>query len=82
MATATEVSTVAVVYALVIGAVLYGGIAPRKFYVMLVETAAMSGAVLIIMGMALAAAWALTQTGFANQLAAMMKALPGAGCRS
>ena len=77
VATATEVSTVAVVYALVIGAVLYGGIAPRTFYVMLVETAAMSGAVLIIMGMALAAAWALTQTGFANQLAAMMKALPG-----
>jgi tripartite ATP-independent transporter DctM subunit len=77
MATATEVSTVAVVYALVIGAVLYGGIGPRTFYTMLVETAALSGAILIIMGMALAAAWALTQTGFANQLAVMMKSLPG-----
>jgi tripartite ATP-independent transporter DctM subunit len=77
VATATEVSTVAVLYALVIGAVLYGGIAPRTFYTMLVETAALSGAILIIMGMALAAAWALTQTGFANQLAVMMKGLPG-----
>jgi tripartite ATP-independent transporter DctM subunit len=77
MATATEVSTVAVLYALVIGALLYGGIGPRTFYTMLVETAALSGAILIIMGMALAAAWALTQTGFANQLAVMMKGLPG-----
>ena len=56
------------VYALVIGAVLYGGIAPRTFYVMLVETAAMSGAVLIIMGMALAAAWALTKQASATSL--------------
>jgi tripartite ATP-independent transporter DctM subunit len=77
VATATEVSTVAVVYALAVGVVVYGGISVSKFYTMLVETAALSGAVLIIMGTALAAAWALTQTGFANQLAVTMKGLPG-----
>ena len=77
VATATEVSTVAVLYALFVGIVLYGGIGLKKFYSMLVETAALSGAIMLIMGTALAAAWALTQTGFASNLAGMMKDLPG-----
>ncbi|MBX9451955.1 MAG: TRAP transporter large permease subunit [Mesorhizobium sp.] len=77
IATATEVSTIAVVYAFVIGIVLYGGIKPAKIYAMLVETAAMSGAILLILGTASAMAWALTQTGFAFQLATAMKELPG-----
>jgi tripartite ATP-independent transporter DctM subunit len=77
IATATEVSTLAVVYAIVIGILLYGGIGVRKFYSMLVETAALSGAILLILGTASAMAWALTQTGFANQLAFWMGDLPG-----
>ena len=77
VATATEVSTLAVLYAMVIGMVLYGGIRPAKIYSMLVETAALSGAILIILGTAAAMAWALTQTGFANQLVAMVSDLPG-----
>jgi len=77
IATATEVSTIAVLYALVIGIFLYGGIGLRKFYDMLVETAALSGAILLILGTALAMAWALTQTGFAQQLATFMAGLPG-----
>lgn len=77
IATATEVSTIAVLYAIVVGIVLYGGISPRKFYAMLVETAALSGAILLILGTASAMAWALTQTGFANQLALFMTDLPG-----
>lgn len=77
VATATEVSTIAVLYALVIGMVLYGGIGWRKFYAMLVETAALSGAILMILGTALAMAWALTQTGFARDLATFMAGLPG-----
>ena len=77
VATATEVSTIAVLYALIIGIFLYGGIGPRKFYEMLVETAALSGAILLILGTALAMAWALTQTGFAQQLATFMASLPG-----
>lgn len=77
VATATEVSTIAVLYAMVIGAVLYGGISLRKVYAMLVETAALSGAILMILGTALAMAWAITQSGVAQQLAAFMKGLPG-----
>jgi tripartite ATP-independent transporter DctM subunit len=77
VATATEVSTIAVLYAAIIGMTLYGGISPRKFYAMLVETAALSGAILIILGCASAMAWALTQTGFAYQLAQFVTGLPG-----
>jgi tripartite ATP-independent transporter DctM subunit len=77
VATATEVSTIAVLYALVIGILLYGGIGWAKFYAMLVETAALSGAILMILGTALAMAWALTQTGFARDLAHVMTGLPG-----
>ncbi|MDH2328156.1 TRAP transporter large permease subunit [Cereibacter sp. SYSU M97828] len=77
IATATEVSTLAVVYALVIGMVLYGGIKPARLWSMLVETAALSGAILIILGAASAMAWALTQTGFAFHMARLVTDLPG-----
>jgi tripartite ATP-independent transporter DctM subunit len=77
VATATEVSTIAVLYALLAGAALYGGIGRRDIYRMLVETAAMTGAILLILGTAAAAAWTLTQTGFAQYLAGVMKELPG-----
>jgi TRAP-type C4-dicarboxylate transport system permease large subunit len=62
VATATEVSTIAVLYAMIIGMILYGGIKPARIYSMLVETAAMSGAILIILAIASAMAWTLTQT--------------------
>lgn len=77
VATATEVSTIAVVYAFVIGAVLYGGIPIRRLGMMLVETAAMSGAILLILGAASSMAWALTQSGFARDLMAIVTGLPG-----
>jgi len=77
VATATEVSTIAVLYAFIIGILLYGGISLRKCYSMLVETAALSGAILLILGTASAMAWALTQTGFANALSVYMTDLPG-----
>ena len=44
---------------------------------MLVETASLSGAILLIIGTATAMAWALTQSGFSHQLAAAMAGLPG-----
>ncbi len=77
IATATEVSTIAVLYAMIIGATLYGGISLKKLYEMLVETAALSGAILMILGAASAMAWALTQTGFAAQLVQAVQGLPG-----
>ena len=77
VATATEVSTIAVLYALFIGQVLYGGIGKRRFYAMLVETAALSGAILVILGTAAAMAWAITQSGVVQQLSAFLTTLPG-----
>ena len=68
IATATEVSTIAVLYALFVGQVLYGGIGRRKLYAMLVETAALSGAILLVLGTASAMAWAITQSGVVQQL--------------
>jgi tripartite ATP-independent transporter DctM subunit len=77
VATATEVSTLAVLYAMVTGMFLYGGISLRKFYDMLVETAALTGAILIILGSALSMAWVIAQSGVAQQLADFMTTLPG-----
>lgn len=77
VATATEVSTLAVAYAMVAGIFLYGGFSLRKFYDMLVETAALTGAILIILGTALSMAWVIAQSGVAQQLATFMTNLPG-----
>ncbi len=77
VATATEVSTIAVLYALIVGHVMYGGIGMRRFYAMLVETAALSGAILIILGTAAAMAWAITQSGVVQQLSTVLTTLPG-----
>ena len=44
---------------------------------MLIETAALSGAILLIIGAATGMAWALTQSGFSKTLADAMTGLPG-----
>ena len=77
VATATEVSTIAVVYAFLIGMTLYGRLGARDMYRMLVDAACMTGAILFILGTASAGAWALTQTGFAQNLSEFMRGLPG-----
>ncbi|HRO57681.1 MAG TPA: TRAP transporter large permease subunit [Burkholderiaceae bacterium] len=77
IATATEVSTIAVLYALVIGQALYGGIGVRKLYAMLVDTAALSGAILLILGTAAAMAWSIAQSGMVVQLTSFLTSLPG-----
>ena len=77
VATATEVSTLAVMYAMVAGIFLYGGFSLHKLYEMLVETAALTGAILIILGTALSMAWVIAQSGVAQQLATFMTTLPG-----
>jgi tripartite ATP-independent transporter DctM subunit len=77
VATATEVSTVGVVYAMAAGLFIYRQFAWRRLYPMLIETASLSGAILLIIGTATAMAWALTQSGFSRQLVAMMEQVPG-----
>ena len=77
VATATEVSTLGIAYALICGIVFYRQMQWNRMVPMLVETAALTGAILFIIGTATGMAWALTQSGFSNTLAAAMAALPG-----
>lgn len=77
IATATEVSTIAIVYVLALGSWLYGRIGIARLYSLAVETLSLTGSILLVMGTALAAAWAITQSGFANSLADFMNDLPG-----
>ncbi|WP_161783716.1 TRAP transporter large permease subunit [Caballeronia glathei] len=77
VATATEVSTVGIVYSLIAGLLIYRRFDWKRVGPMLVETAALSGAILIIIGTATAMAWALTQSGFSHSLASFMEHLPG-----
>lgn len=79
IATATEVSTIGIVYSLLVGAAVYRNLDLRRLPQMLIETASLSGAILLIIGAATGMAWALTQSGFSRQLAAAMAALPGGG---
>ncbi|MEO8924454.1 MAG: TRAP transporter large permease, partial [Caldimonas sp.] len=77
VATATEVSTIGIVYALVVGGLGYRQIDWRRIGPMLASTAALSGAILFIIGTATAMAWGLTQSGFSRLLAETMSTLPG-----
>ena len=77
VATATEVSTLGIVYALICGIFFYRRMQWSRMVPMLIETAALTGAILFIIGTATGMAWALTQSGFSNTLAAAMAALPG-----
>ncbi len=77
VATATEVSTIGVVYSILAGILIYRQFDLRRILPMLVETAALSGAILLIIGAATGMAWALTQSGFSRNLAQAMTNLPG-----
>ncbi|HXY99494.1 MAG TPA: TRAP transporter large permease subunit [Stellaceae bacterium] len=77
IATATEVSTIGIAYTALAGLFLYRQFDWRRLYPMLVDTASLSGAILLIIGTATAMAWALTQSGFSGRLAAFMAAVPG-----
>jgi tripartite ATP-independent transporter DctM subunit len=77
IATATEVSTIGIVYAVLAGLLIYRQFPLRRMIPMLTDTAALSGAILLIIGTATAMAWALTQSGFSRQLAVFMGAVPG-----
>jgi len=75
--TATEVSTVGIVYGVIAGLLIYRRFDWGRLYPMLLETATLSGAILFIIGTATGMAWALTQSGFSRGLAGAMEAMPG-----
>jgi tripartite ATP-independent transporter DctM subunit len=77
IATATEVSTLAIVYSMFVGILIYRQFDWKQLGPMLIDTASLSGAILLIIGCATGMAWSLTQSGFSTSLAEMMIGLPG-----
>jgi tripartite ATP-independent transporter DctM subunit len=77
IATATEVSTVGVVYTALLGLFIYREFDWRRLYPILVDTLSLTGAVMMIIGTATAMAWALTQSGFSQWLVGAMARVPG-----
>jgi tripartite ATP-independent transporter DctM subunit len=77
IATATEVSTIGIAYSALAGLLIYRHFDWAALRPMLVSTAALSGAILLIIGTATGMAWGLTQSGFSRTLATAMIGLPG-----
>ncbi len=90
VATATEVSTIGIAYTIAVGVVYWllrkgspvaearlDPVRWDRMWQTLVDTAALSGAILLIIGAATAMAWALTQSGFSRELAVAMGKIPG-----
>ena len=72
ISTATEVSTVGIIYSLLVGIFVYREFKWSRAYPMLRETASLAGAIMLIIATATSMGWALTQSGFAQQLADML----------
>jgi tripartite ATP-independent transporter DctM subunit len=77
VATATEVATIGIAYAIIVGTLVYRSFHWRELYEALVRTAALSGAILFIIGVATCMSWALTQSNFSHALAAALAQAPG-----
>lgn len=77
VATATEVSTIGIAYSIVAGLLVYRQFDWRRLPKMLIDTALLTGAIILIVGCATAMAWGLTQSGFSQDLARWMASVPG-----
>lgn len=75
--TATEVAVVGISYSILLGICIYRQFDWRRIYPILVQTASLSGAILLIIGAATSMSWALTQSGFSSALVAAMTSMPG-----
>jgi tripartite ATP-independent transporter DctM subunit len=77
VATATEVAVIGIVYVAIVGTIMMRGISLTRMGEILVETVALTGTIMIIIALAGAMSWALTQSGFADTLVSFMSNLPG-----
>ena len=77
VATATEVATIGIAYAIIVGILVYRSFNWRELYPALVGTAALAGTILFIIGAATCMSWALTQSNFSHALAAVLAQAPG-----
>ncbi len=77
VATATEVSTIGIAYCFLVGALAYRELRWSQLPRVLVQSASLSGAILLVVGAATAMAWAITQSGFSQSLASAIGGMPG-----
>lgn len=77
IATATEVSTIGIAYAVLVGLLIYRHFEWHRLFPMLVQTASLAGAIMFIIGAATAMGWALTQSNFSMAVAHFMQSVPG-----
>ncbi len=77
VATATEVSTIGIVYSVLAGLLIYRKFDFARLLPMLVQTAALTGAILLIVGAATGMAWAITSSGFSRVVAGWIAVMPG-----
>ncbi len=77
IATATEVSTIGIVYSGLAGLLIYLIFDLARLQPMLVQTASLSGAILLIVGAATSMAWAITSSGFSRVVAGWIAVMPG-----
>jgi tripartite ATP-independent transporter DctM subunit len=77
IATATEVATIGVLYITVVSLLIYRFFPLKRVWQILISTTSMSGAILLIIALAGAMSWALTQSGFSRELVTVLTHLPG-----
>lgn len=77
VATATEVSTIAVLLSVLLGLLVYRTFSWRDVYPGLVATVSLSGAILFIIAAATAMSWILAQSGLSREIVAAMRGVPG-----
>jgi tripartite ATP-independent transporter DctM subunit len=77
VATPTEVSSTAVIYALVLSMVVYRSLTGRQFWRVMVKTAAQAGMVLFITSTASTFSWSLTIAKMPQKIAALFTTLQG-----
>jgi tripartite ATP-independent transporter DctM subunit len=77
VATATEVATIGIVYAVLVGMFVYRRFEWRRVFPMLVHTASLAAAIMFIIGAATSMSWALTQSNFSHAIAHFMVTVPG-----
>jgi tripartite ATP-independent transporter DctM subunit len=73
--TATEAGAVAVAYGLLVGVVIYRVIDRRKMYAILLETARVSGQIMLLVGTASLFAWLLSSQRVPQSLSALIQAV-------
>ena len=81
VATATEVATIGIAYAILAGLVIYRSFDWKLVYPALVGTASLAGAILFIIGAATSMSWALTQSNFSTRARERLGACAGRGLR-